>query len=496
MGRFGLEIQELGFSYPSYGADRESPVLVGLELSLEAARCGVILAGADAGKTTLARIIAGLVPRFTGGRLSGRMFYDARDLSAQKPFDLMDKIGAVFQNPDEQLISTRCDTEVAFALESLGIPRPIMKTRVGAALELMGLGGFAARNPATLSGGEKKRLLLSCAAAIDPSLWVLDEAFEELDHSWKAALLEYLRKKEKTVLFLDSRWSPLYAANCSRFAVLHGGRISCSTDAYESPTLTSALMEEGAIIPASARRADAPRTQPETSLHVEGITFRFREPGSFSLEIEGLELEKGVVCSLLGKNGSGKSTFARILCGLLAPGKGSLWMREGSARRRLNQDELGRRVGYMFQNPDFQIFLSSVREELALGLEAGQRRGGAVEETIRLFNLPDGDTPPALMSYGARKRLQAATYYLLRREFLILDEIDSGLSYREYLRLLEALSSSGAGILLITHDRELAVSVSDRILLLEDGRISGDHRRGSFGELSAPAGTTGRPHGA
>ena len=496
MDRSGLEIQELGFSYPSYGTGRECPVLDGLEFSLETAMRGVILAGADAGKTTLSRIISGLVPRFTGGTLSGRIFYGGGDLSAQKPFDLMESIGAVFQNSDEQLISTRCDTEAAFALESLGISRPVMKIRVEAALELMGLGSFAARNPATLSGGEKKRLLLSCVAAIDPGLWILDEAFEELDHSWKTTLLEYLKKSQKTVLFLDSRWSHLYASNCSRFAVLRGGKISFSSDTHESPELTSALAEEGAIIPSSAWRTDAPRLPAESALRVDGISFSFQGPGSFSLEIAGLELEKGVMCSLLGKNGSGKSTLARILCGLLAPEKGSLWMREGAARRRLSREELGRRVGYMFQNPDFQIFLSTVREELALGLDADRRRGGAIEETIRLFNLPDGDTPPALMSYGARKRLQAATYYLLQREFLILDEIDSGLSYREYLKLLEALYSSGAGILLITHDRELAVSVSDRIILLEDGRIEGDHRRGGFDALDAPAGTTGGSHGA
>jgi energy-coupling factor transporter ATP-binding protein EcfA2 len=488
MGFHGLEINGLRFSYPSYGAGGENDVLDGTELALEEGSSGAVFAGADAGKSTLARIIAGLIPRFTGGSLSGRVRFGERSISELRPFELTDVIGAVYQNPDDQLISTRCDTEAAFALESLGVPRPRMQQRVASALELMGLSGFAARNPATLSGGEKKRLLLSCLAAIDPELWILDESLEELDRSWKIRLFEYLKKRGRTVLFLDSRWSALYSTYCSRFSVLRAGRIALS-ERPESPRIAEALAVEGLVLPEPARPRDTPREG--STLRAEDISFRFQGSGAFCLDIESLELEKGIVCALTGDNGSGKSTLGRILCGLLVPEKGSVSMHDRSGRRSLSPENLKRRVGYMFQNPDYQIFLGSVREELALGLRYDKRRDGSIEEAIRAFNLPPGGTPPALMSYGARKRLQAATYHLLRRDYLILDETDSGLSYREYLSLLSVLAQGGAGILLITHDMALARAVSDRLLLMEGGRITHELSRESFSELGALNGMDG-----
>jgi energy-coupling factor transporter ATP-binding protein EcfA2 len=132
----------------------------------------------------------------------------------------------------------------------------------------------------------------------------------------------------------------------------------------------------------------------------------------------------------------------------------------------------------MFQNPDYQIFLPTVFEELALGLRAAGIAQdvirGRVEEAQRLFHLPPGDMPPALMSYGARKRLQAATYNLLGRRLLILDEIDSGLSYREFMSLISALASSGSGLLLITHDAALARAIAHRVIVIDEGRIVQD----------------------
>ncbi len=138
------------------------------------------------------------------------------------------------------------------------------------------------------------------------------------------------------------------------------------------------------------------------------------------------------------------------------------------------------RVGYLFQNPDHQIYLPTVRDELALGLRRQGMGRDEIErkiaEAVELFSLPDPASPPALMSYGGRRRLQAAISYLLPREILVLDEIDSGLSCREVERLLDALIPRAPGIILITHDMSLATSLSDRILVLEAGRLSRDFR--------------------
>jgi energy-coupling factor transport system ATP-binding protein len=213
-------------------------------------------------------------------------------------------------------------------------------------------------------------------------------------------------------------------------------------------------------------------------LRLEGLRFRFPGAGAFGLSVDGLELRRGEVCALVGRNGSGKSTLARLLCGLAQPAFGTISMRAGRTLVPATARELQRRVGYMFQNPDYQVFLPTVTEELALGLRAAgmaedvaERR---VREAIDAFGLPPGDTPPALMSYGARKRLQAATYHLLERDLYILDEIDSGLAYDEVLPLIATLAAGGAGLLMITHDAALARAAADRVVVIEEGRIVQD----------------------
>jgi energy-coupling factor transport system ATP-binding protein len=342
----------------------------------------------------------------------------------------------------------------------------------------MGLSAFKERNPATLSGGEKKRLLLACLSAIGPALWILDESLEELDQAWKAAALDSLTEKGRTVLALASRWSPLLAGKASYFALLSQGRVVSSADRADAPEFHRALSRDG-ILP----RSERPRlrgTPAHVQLKAEGVRFRFPGQDSFSLAIDSLELRTGEVCALLGDNGSGKTTLGKILCGLLTPHAGIISLRTNAGFHPASSHELNARVGYLFQNPDHQIYLPTVRDELALGL----RRQGMgrdeidrkVEEAVELFSLPDQSSPPALMSYGGRRRLQAAISYLLAREILVLDEIDSGLSCREVERLLDALNQRAPGVIFITHDTSLAASLADRILVLEAGKLSRDFR--------------------
>jgi len=194
--------------------------------------------------------------------------------------------------------------------------------------------------------------------------------------------------------------------------------------------------------------------------------------------VEHLELRFGEICALVGRNGSGKSTLARILCGLLHPQEGTVGFGGPGGGRAARAEELLARIGYLFQNPDLQIFLPTVREELGLGLRAlrlgREEAEGRISEAAARFDLPDLDAPPALLSYGARRRLQAATYFLLSRDLLILDEIDSGLSYREIETLVDALASRVPGLVLITHDLALARSACHRIVVMDQGRIAVD----------------------
>jgi energy-coupling factor transport system ATP-binding protein len=479
-----LRIHDLAFSYPDFESPQTSegdapPLFKGLSFALTPGETGVILGTADAGKTTLARILVGLVPRFSGGRLEGEIRYGEKDVLLTKPCDLLEDIGLVFQDSDEQIFTTRCDTEIAFALESLGLPREEIGKRIASSLERVGLSDFRARNPTTLSGGEKKRLLVACLLAVDPALWILDESLEELDAAWKARVLDILRDGEATTLILDSRMSEVLERTRGVFALLARGSIAVSPSPGRPEGLRTSFETEGIIIEAGAVTLSPPRAQTAPYLKAEGIRFSFPEPGSFSLEIESLELGKGTVCALVGPNGSGKSTLARLLCGLSLPQKGGFWIDDGKGYEPAAPELLSRRVGFLFQNPDHQIYLPTVQEELALGLKnrglARARIDERVREAVRLFRLQSPQAAPALMSYGSRRRLQAAVYWLLDRDMLILDEVDSGLSFRDLAEIVRELCSRTPCVILITHDERFA-SAADRILVMERGRIVRDFR--------------------
>jgi energy-coupling factor transport system ATP-binding protein len=479
--RQALLARGLSFAYPPVGEEEPRPVLDGLDFTLAEGATGVLLGAADAGKTTFCRLCANLVPRFTGGVVSGVLERGGAGARALKPYDCVESLGLVFQDPDEQTFTTRCDTEVAFALESLGVERGAMESRVRSALAAMGLRALAGRNPATLSGGEKKRLLIACLLAADPPFWILDEVFQELDAEWRAVLLDRVEAGGKTALFLDSRWSPLYAPRCARPVVLERGR------AWEAPAAAEAreamLQGRGLVLPPLDRTPV--RRAGEPFIRAEGVTFGFGGPGGFTLDVDGLELGRGTVCALVGRNGSGKSTLGKLLCGLLEPREGRVSVRDGAGYRPASRGELNRSVGYLFQNPDYQVFLPTVEDELSFGLKAAgetrERTAERVVEARRLFNLPHGGMPPALMSYGARKRLQAATFHLLGRKLLILDEIDAGLSYGEFLPLIDLLASGGAGVVFITHDMQLAERIADRVIVMESGRVASDSRGAAGG---------------
>jgi energy-coupling factor transporter ATP-binding protein EcfA2 len=376
---------------------------------------------------------------------------------------------------------------VAFALESLGMPPRQMREQVESSLFRFGLAAFRSRNPATLSGGEKKRLLFACLDAVSPELWLLDESLGELDQAWKTRILDYLAGAGKTVLACDARLPEHARGRAHRFVLMSGGRVTAAAQSPDEPPFADALDAEG-ITP---RPRTAPRAAgtPREVLRADGLRFQFGDAGGFSLRIESLRLNRGEICVLAGPNGSGKSTLGRILCGLLPPQEGSFWLSPQTTTRAASRFDLSSTVGYLFQNPDHQIYLPTVHEELSLGL---QRRGlrneeidARVAEVVRLYDLPDPGTPPAIMSYGARKRLQAATYHLLDRALLVLDEVDAGLSSRAVEDLLQALAGQGAGILMITHDLVLARGTADRILAMEHGRIVADLSRKDFHRLDA-----------
>jgi len=498
-----LTVTDLSFSYPQYSRNRQIPLFARTALSVESGHIHVVLGLPGTGKSTFAKIIIRAVPRYTGGCFSGTVQIGGRDVTESRLYDMMEIAGYAAQDPDEEIISAAVEDEIAFPLESLGLDRDEISRRVDAALAEFGLEAMRDAAPAELSGGEKKRLLLAVNEVLGTPLVVLDETLEELDEQFRRQLLDHYRKKNRTVLITASKIDALLFEKADALSWLEDGVFRTGSkqeifDQYQEHQRIEPVVyrkQDDSQRHHAVRNSGDPAALEQTcSIEVRGLQFGYGT--RFGLSIDELSLHAGRITALVGPNGSGKSTFSKLLCGLLEPHEGEIRLSRQAnqqadadgdpADARTNERkndrtsaryQLQRTVGYLFQNPDYQIFASTVDDELGYGLKragiTGEAYADALEKAKALFSLEhEGATPPSLLSYGERKRLQAAVYYLLPRKIYIFDEIDSGLSFREICRLLQIFADTGAGIILVTHHLDFARTIADTVITLESGQIS------------------------
>ena len=450
-----LSVKNISFKYPSYPGLESRSLFKELSFSLEKGSLAVFLALPGSGKTTLSRILTGLVPAYTGGELSGGI-------------ENHGEAGIVFQNPDEQLFCSTAEKEVVFPLEAAGLPREEIASRADLAFRKTGIEYLRFKKPVHFSGGEKRRLLISVLCATDPELWILDETLEEIDIRGREEILSFLKASGRTILIFTAKMLDVYKKYADTFFVYSGSALRQFADG-ESPEFTAAVKEggfclDGAMPDEEAIRKMESATFQNPVLKVESLHFSYPD-SDFSLDIDTFALEQGKTTAVIGTNGCGKSTLSHIIAGLLAQDAGRILL-DGEA---VSPEKLNRNCSYLFQNPDYQLFLPTARAELEYGLKLQKLGSGEIEkrvqEAIKLFGIEHPDAPPVLMSYGQRKKLQAAIYWLLDKKIVIIDEADSGISSKEFRQIIEAFKSSPANpaILVITHDIQLAALTADNI---------------------------------
>ncbi|MDC7234421.1 MAG: ATP-binding cassette domain-containing protein [Spirochaetales bacterium] len=472
-----LEITDYSFRFPGYPGLESGTLFQSMNFCLKRGEFRIMLGGPESGKTTLSRCLTAVYPGLTQAEVSGRISIDGESINSRSACDWIEQTGIVFQDPEEQIISTRCDDEAALPLESLGIPADRITALRSESFKHFSIEGMEERDPLSLSGGEKKRLLLASLEMQNPDLWILDETVDELDREGQTYLLEYLQKKAeqegKGILLLASRYRDIYSRCGAGLALLKDGQILLQEDC---PGFMELLEGEGLVSAPEEGRGVLPGTT-DPLLQLNNIHFTYPGNPDFTLRIDALRVNRGETLFIAGSNGCGKSTLARILCGLLEPEEGEILLNGRTGEK----DVLNRSCAYLFQNPDYQLFLPSVKEELALGLKYSSHskdtRRKMVDDAVRLFKLPSGEAPPALLSFGARKRLQGAIYYLLEKHLYILDEADSGLSYEDYFCILRELKKKGAALIVISHDRSLRKAETGRTVFMEKGRIVSEEGR-------------------
>ncbi len=496
-----IRFEQVSVRYP--GATR--PALHAIDLTVPEGELCLVIGRTGSGKSTLLRAVNGLVPHFTGGTLSGRVTVAGRDTATHPPRELADVVGVVGQDPTAGFVTDVVEEELAYGMESLGLPGDVMRRRVEETLDLLGLADLRDRALTTLSGGQRQRVAIGSVLTAHPAVLVLDEPTSALDppaaEEVLAALQRLVHDLGLTVLLAEHRLERV-VQYADRLVYLPGDgslRAGSPTEVLASSPLAPPVVELGRIarwtpLPLSVRdarrqagelrnrlqyRHAAPpnghRPDPDapTVAEVEALTVRYGPVPA--LRAVDLTLRGGELLAVMGRNGAGKSTLLSALTGLVRRTEGRVCL-AGRDPTTLPPRQLIRHVGLVPQEPADLLWSDTLAGECdAADTDAGAAPGTCRALLERLVPGLEDDLHPRDLSEGQRLGLVLAVVLSAEPPLLLLDEPTRGLDYAAKTRLVEVLGEyacePGRAVVLATHDVELAAAIATRTVVLADGEV-------------------------
>ncbi|MEM0440875.1 MAG: energy-coupling factor transporter ATPase [Candidatus Caldarchaeum sp.] len=472
-----------------------------------------VIGPTGAGKTTLCKVMTGIIPNMGAyDDFKGEVLIDGRPTKGVRVGEISKKCAMVFQDYESQLFRTTVELEVAFGPENLLLPIEEIRERVSKSIKAAGLEGLEKRYSFALSGGQKQRLAIASLLSLQPSVLILDEATSDLDPLGKREIYEVAKglmeqKIIKSLVIVDHHLEKI-AAFADKVVVMQDGRVIrdgpvpdilsevelLTALGLHPPDIAMIFNHLGSIqrpytlslddtikrMPRVLRTYSPPSptlNSSEPAITLEDIWFCYQKD---EWVIKGLNLvvRKGDMMGLIGQNGSGKTTLAQLIAGILRPARGKVLV-FGKDMTKFGVMIRGKEIGYIFQNPDYQIFSNTVREEISYGLKAAgmpeqltEARVKEVSEMLGISNLLDED--PFFLNKADRQRVAVASILALNPRVIILDEPTTGLSPGETTALMNTvakLNEMGTTLITITHDMWVVAKYCNRVVLMADGRV-------------------------
>ena len=498
-----ISIGHLKYRYP--GMDKLA--LDDINVEIEQGEIIGVIGRSGSGKSTLAQALIGLVPNFYRGAYGGRVRVGEKVVGECPVEQMCEDVGMIFQNPFTQLSGAKDNVygEVAYGLQNLGIPRDEIHRRVEKVLKKLGIWEYREKNPFLLSGGQMQRVAIASMLVMNPKVMIFDEPTSQLDpRATKEifSIVEDMAKEGKTIIIVEQKIE-LMARHCDKLLALEGGKciafgkteeVLQRTDLGIAPPIYVRIAREHNIKTAQGRypitaeeflqsvkqkvnlSLDEKREsyQAEEVFRIQGMDFSYVEDSpifsDFSLSLDARST------AIVGENGAGKTTLVKLLKGLLSPQKGDiLYGRENIKEKTVAS--LAKEVGYVFQNPDDQIFQSNVLQEVMfgpknLGMKNAEEMANEALEMVGLSHQAQAN--PYDLSLQERKMIAIASVIAMDPKVMILDEptiAQDSVGKDRIANIIKVLRAKGKCVIAILHDMDFVLENFERVMVLFHGKI-------------------------
>lgn len=511
-----IDFQNYSFKYDS----QKQPTLKHINLTIYEGEKVLIVGPSGSGKSTIGYCINGLIPFSYKGEIQGSLKIMGQEAKNLDIFSLSKMVGTVLQDPDGQFIGLSVGEDIAFALENDCVPQPEMVEIVKKVASMVDMDGYLNASVHDLSGGQKQRVSLAGVMVDQVKILLFDEPLANLDPATGKHAIHLIdqiqRQTHTTVVIIEHRLEDVLYRHVDRIVVIDDGEIVAdmdpdellSTDILEKvnirePLYLKAVKYAGGHVTKELAPADFSRFQVERFreplqkwyeevkmkvekekvepiLELQHISFGYI-PNKETIHDVSFTIHKGEMVSIVGKNGAGKSTIAKLICGFEKPTRGSIYF-SGTDITNETIAERSLKIGMVLQNPNHMISKHMIYDEVALGLVARRVPEAEirerVEETLNICGLyPFRNWPISALSFGQKKRVTIASILVLQPEVIILDEPTAGQDFRHYTDIMEFLvhlNRLGFTMIMITHDMHLMLEYTDRAIVLCDGKKIAD----------------------